>query len=177
MLATLKIICDFAGLKPTEKIEKITNFGEIKMENERKTEKLLLRLTPTEKQNIAYHAKLMNVTMTEYISLCIRRKRIVICENFPDLIYQLSRIGNNINQIAAIANSNQYVSIKNVNEVKSLMDKCYEAMNDFISFIAEPENDYLKNDSSKISELLGELSNSLKSMNNRLIKIESKMDY
>ena len=80
------------------------------MERERKTEKLLLRLTPTEKRNVAYHAQLMNVSVNEYISLLIRRKRIVICENIPELIYQIQKIGNNINQIAAIANTNQYIS-------------------------------------------------------------------
>ena len=88
------------------------------MDKERKTEKLLLRLTPTDKKNISYHANLMNVSVTEYISLCIRRKRIVICEDFPDLIYHLSKIGTNINQIATIANTNQYISITNVEEVK-----------------------------------------------------------
>lgn len=146
------------------------------MLKERKTENLHLRLTPTDKQNIYYHAKLMNISVNEYIALCIRRKRIVICENFPDLIFQLSKIGNNINQIAALANKNEYISNSNLTEVKNLMNQCYEAMNDFISFISEPENDYLKNDTSKVSELLGELSNSVKSINSRLIKIERMVE-
>ena len=111
------------------------------MSSERKTDSMLLRLTPTEKQKIAYHADLMNISRNEHVSLCIRRKRIVICENFPELIYQLSKIGNNINQIAAVANTNKYISEKSIQEIKSLMLKCYDLMNEFISFIAEPEND------------------------------------
>lgn len=146
------------------------------METEHKTEKLLLRLTPSEKLTISRNAKLMNVSMTEYVSLCIRRKRIVICENFPDLIYHLSKIGNNINQIAAIANSNQYISINNVSEVKALMEECVNVMNDFISFIAEPESGYEKGNSFKNSELLTEISNSIKIINNRLMKIENHLD-
>ena len=66
------------------------------MEKETKTERLQLRLTPMEKRNVAYHAQLMNVSVNEYISLLIRRKRIVICENIPELIYQIQKIGNNI---------------------------------------------------------------------------------
>lgn len=114
----------------------------------------------------------MNISKTEYVSLCIRRKRIVVCENFPELIFQLSKIGNNINQIAAVANTNKYITENSIQEIKILMQRCYNLMNDFISFIAEPENDYLKNDTSKVSELLGELSNSVNSINSRLLKIE-----
>ena len=62
------------------------------MEKETKTERLQLRLTPMEKRNVAYHAQLMNVSVNEYISLLIRRKRIVICENIPELIYQIQKI-------------------------------------------------------------------------------------
>ncbi len=146
------------------------------MEQERKTERLDLRLTPTDKKNIAYHAKLMNISQNEYISLCIRRKRIIICKNFPDLIYQLSKIGNNINQIATIANTNQYVSINNVSEVKKLVEKCYELINDFISLIVEPENDYRENEKSNISGWLGELANSYELLSKRMSKIEEKLD-
>ena len=120
------------------------------MDKERKTEKLLLRLTPTDKKNISYHANLMNVSVTEYISLCIRRKRIVICEDFPDLIYHLSKIGTNINQIATIANTNQYISITNVEEVKQLMQKCYTELNNLIAYVAEAEKKYLQNHTEKI---------------------------
>lgn len=146
------------------------------MDRERKTEKLLLRLTPTDKKTISYHAKLMNVSVTEYISLCIRRKRIVICEDFPNLIYHLSKIGTNINQIAAIANTNEYISLNNVEEVKRLMQQCYDLLNQFITFIAEPENDFFQNDTEKISETLSDLAVSVKSINMRLIKIEEKLD-
>lgn len=146
------------------------------MEREKKTESLLLRLTPTDKRNVSYNAKLMNVSVNEYIALAIRRKRIVICDSFPDLIYHLSKIGNNINQIATIANTNQYISVNNVEAVKKLMEDCYEKLNDFISFIAEPEKDYLQNDTSKISEILGELKTSIQSINSRLIEIENKIE-
>lgn len=143
------------------------------MSHSKKNERIYLRASEQDKKNISYHAELMNISMNEYILLCVRRKRIVICENFPELIYQLSKIGNNINQIATIANTNKYISEDSISEVKNLMTKCYDAMNDFISFIAEPENDYLRNDTSKVSELLGEVSNTLNSINARLIKIEN----
>lgn len=146
------------------------------MSTEKKTEKLLLRLTPTDKQNVSYHADLMGISVNEYISRCIRLKRIVICENFPDLIYHLSKIGTNINQIAAVANTNEYISVKNVEEVKSLMQECYSVFESFLSFITEPEKDYLQNDTERISKMLSELSISVNSINKRLLKIENHLE-
>ena len=144
------------------------------MEKETKTERLQLRLTPMEKRNVAYHAQLMNVSVNEYISLLIRRKRIVICENIPELIYQIQKIGNNINQIAAIANTNQYISINNVSEVERLMKECYNLLNGFIDFISEPEKNYLQNDTSKISEQLESIITSIQIMNKQIAEIREQ---
>ena len=144
------------------------------MEKETKTERLQLRLTPMEKRNVAYHAQLMNVSVNEYISLLIRRKRIVICENIPELIYQIQKIGNNINQIAAVANTNQYISINNVSEVERLMKECYNLLNGFIDFISEPEKNYLQNDTSKISEQLESIITSIQIRNKQIAEIREQ---
>ena len=144
------------------------------MEKETKTERLQLRLTPMEKRNVAYHAQLMNVSVNEYISLLIRRKRIVICENIPELIYQIQKIGNNINQIAAVANTNQYISINNVSEVERLMKECYNLLNGFIDFISEPEKNYLQNDTSKISDQLESIFSSIQMINKQIAEIREK---
>lgn len=146
------------------------------MEKEKKTERLLLRLTPTEKRIVTYHANLMNVSVNEYIELTIRRKRIVICEDIPQLISQIQRIGNNINQIAAIANTNQYISVNNVEAVKEKMEELRKLLNSFIDFIAAPEKDYLQNDTAKLAEILENMNISMRSMNNRLLNIENKIE-
>ena len=144
------------------------------MEKETKTERLQLRLTPMEKRNVAYHAQLMNVSVNEYISLLIRRKRIVICENIPELIYQIQKIGNNINQVAAVANTNQYISINNVSEVERLMKECYNLLNGFIDFISEPEKNYLQNDTSKISDQLESIFSSIQMINKQIAEIREQ---
>ena len=66
----------------------------------RKTETLHIRLTPDDKQLIEQYAKMMNFSMSAFIEILLHRKRIIVCENLGELIIQLSRIGNNINQIA-----------------------------------------------------------------------------
>ena len=92
------------------------------------------------------------------------------------MIYQLSKIGTNINQIAAIANTNEYISIKNVDEVISLMKECYGVLSQFISFISEPEKEDWQTDTETTSQLLSDLVNSVQSIDSRLLKIEGILE-
>lgn len=138
------------------------------MSNGRKNERLEIRLTPEEKRKIAYNAKLMGITKTEYISLCVRRRRIVVCEDFPKLIFHLSKIGNNINQIAAVANTNKTISQSSIDEVRNLMTDCYGRLSEFMSFITEPEKGF-DNANDKVPELL-------EAVFQRLASIEKKLD-
>ena len=90
------------------------------------------------------------------------------------MIYQIQKIGNNINQIAAVANTNQYISINNVSEVERLMKECYNLLNGFIDFISEPEKNYLQNDTSKISEQLESIITSIQIMNKQIAEIREQ---
>ena len=147
------------------------------MSQERKTERLDLRLTPSDKQKASHNANLLGISMNEYIVRCIRLKRIVICENLPELIYHLGKIGTNINQIAAVANTNEYVSVNNVEEIKKLMKDCYGKFEDLLLFITEPENDGAQNGTGNIAETLLELTVAVRTMNKRLQKIEKHLDF
>ena len=146
------------------------------MSSEKKSECLLLRLTPSDKQKASHNANLLGISMNEYIVRCIRLKRIVICENLPELIYHLGKIGTNINQIAAVANTNEYVSVNNVEEVKKLMQDCYGKFEDLLSFVYEPEDDGAQNGTGDIAEMFSELTVAVRTMNTRLKKIEKHLD-
>lgn len=144
------------------------------MEKENKTERLQLRLTPTDKKNIEYFSEKMNLTMSEFVTLTLRRKRIIICENLPELISQIQRIGNNINQIVRVANTNQYVSIKNVDEVKKLMAECRNLLKAFVDYYGDSSDE---SDSEAVKyEALDEIKVALRMMNNRLETLEKKLE-
>ena len=65
------------------------------MEQERKTENLHLRLTPTEKKNIHNNARLMNVPVNEYLEQF--EDRVVSMQNIKDTYdFMLSNIVLNI---------------------------------------------------------------------------------
>lgn len=136
------------------------------MSKSQKTERLYIRLTSDEKEKIVFNSKLMGISITEYICLCVRRRRIVVCEDFPKLIYHLSKIGNNINQIAAVANTNKYISQDNIDEVKSLMTSCYGKLTEFIEFITEPERG-LETATDKVPEMLSAICEMMKSLEDK----------
>lgn len=145
------------------------------MDNNKKSLRLYLRITEEDKANIAYNSELLNISMSEYVLRCIRRKRIVVCENFPDLIFQLSKIGNNLNQIAIIANTNSYLSEDYIAKAKEYLKGCYSLMNKFISYICEPENNSEETFGDILNETcLNEIKNMLETINQRINKFENK---
>lgn len=141
------------------------------MEQERKTENLHLRLTPTEKEIITQNAALLNVTVNRFITNCITRKRIVVCEGLPDLITALSKIGNNINQIARIANTTRRISDSSVDEVKKLMEDCYGKLDEFLEFINEPSEEVTQRAMAFLPETLSEIKIAIQMLDR---KIDSK---
>ena len=142
------------------------------MIDETKTEKLLLRMTPTEKNNIKNNAGLLRLPMSSYIMNCVTRKRIVVCDDFPRLIFEVSKIGNNINQIATIANTYGAVSENDILYLRREIKKCYELICGFVDFYLEPEQKKKTKDESINLELWSEVSNILGNINIRLNSIE-----
>lgn len=137
------------------------------MSKSQKTERLYIRLTPEEKKKIVFNSQLMGISITEYISLCVRRRRIVICEDFPKFIYHLSKIGNNINQISAVANTNKYISQDSIDEIKKLMTSCYGKLTDFIDFITEPERG-LETATDRMPEMMSAICEMMKSLEEKI---------
>ncbi len=77
---------------------------------ENKTKELHIRLSPTEKKEIEEKARLANKSVANYLISLSKNKRVVDASKLPSLILEIRRIGVNINQIAAVANSQKYVN-------------------------------------------------------------------
>lgn len=75
-----------------------------------KTERFQLRLSPTEKENLMKNADEARMTVSDYIAFLSENKRVVDTSKLPPLILEIRRIGVNINQIAAVANTQKYIS-------------------------------------------------------------------
>ena len=77
---------------------------------ENKTERIFIRVSPTEKKEIEEKAKLANQSVANYLITLSKNQRIVVAKKMPRLITEINKIGVNINQITAAANSTKYVS-------------------------------------------------------------------
>lgn len=93
------------------------------MVDEKKSEEVHIRLTPTEKKEIEEKAKLANQSVANYLITLSQNQRIVVAKKLPQLITEINRIGVNINQITAVANSTKYVSKEMLMNVREELKK------------------------------------------------------
>ena len=69
-----------------------------------------IRFTPEEYQKIQIQLKSLNIDFTKFAKNAIINHKITIPIQM-DLIYELNRIGNNLNQIAKSINSKEKISV------------------------------------------------------------------
>ena len=87
-------------------------------ENRKRDKTLTVRLTESEKALIEKKAKRANMNLTEYIIAVSNKSKINVAEDIKPLLVELKRIGNNINQIAHIANAEGRISEEKIKELK-----------------------------------------------------------
>ena len=75
-----------------------------------KTERVALRFSAEEKNILKEKAAEARMNMSEYILALAQDKKIIVVENVPSLVVEITRIGVNINQVAAVANSKKSVN-------------------------------------------------------------------
>ena len=93
------------------------------------------RLTPEEKKKLMAKAEEAHMSLSGYIIALSRSKRVVLKDDIAKLTVEISRIGNNINQIAHIGNSQKLLYkaqlndvVKHLQEVEDLQRKILMAM-------------------------------------------------
>ena len=93
------------------------------------------RMTPEEKKKLLAKAEEAHISLSGYIISLSRSKRVVLKDEIGKLTVEISRIGNNINQIARVGNSQKYVykaQLKYISEqlsqVEELLKKILYAM-------------------------------------------------
>lgn len=77
------------------------------MIKESKSERLNIRLTPTDKKIIENKAKACDMTMTDYVVAAAITQKIVVLgdkEGLKDVAYELNKIGTSINQLRMLSN-------------------------------------------------------------------------
>lgn len=102
------------------------------MSEKLKTSRMYVRVNDKEKEIITEKAAELNISRCEYILQCIRKNKIITLQGVDEVIRQLYKIGSNINQIAAKANSISYISQSDVDKTKEYVVKVFKIVEKFI---------------------------------------------
>ena len=129
---------------------------------ERRTEDIHLRLTPTEKKEIEEKAKLANQSVANYLITLSQNQRIVVAKKMPKLITEINKIGVNINQITAVANTTKYVSIEMLTKVREELTKVIGLLQQILDEVYNTDDhsfQSLENKIDRLTEAVEELKN------------------
>ena len=85
-----------------------------------------LRMTPEEKENMKRKAAEAHMTVSKYILHLSQTKRIILKDDIAELTVEISRIGNNINQIAHVGNTQKFVYKAQLNDVMKHLQEIEE---------------------------------------------------
>ena len=83
-----------------------------------KTARIELRLLPTEKEELLKKAAVSHKTVSQYVLSLSESKRIIDTTIIASLIIEIRKIGVNINQIAAVANTQKFVNRELLSKVQ-----------------------------------------------------------
>lgn len=120
---------------------------------ERRTEDIHLRLTPTEKKEIEEKAKLANQSVANYLITLSQNQRIVVAKKMPQLITEINKIGVNINQLTAVANTTKYVSKEMLMKVREELTKVIGLLQQILNEVYNTDDHSFQSLENKIDRL------------------------
>lgn len=101
---------------------------------ETKSERINLHLTPTAKSIIADKASALDMNMTAYITACAVVKDVYVIgdkDTFNELVYQVKKIGSNINQLRMLSQLGR-IECVDLSDCAEELDNVRKALNTII---------------------------------------------
>lgn len=95
---------------------------------------ITIRVTKQEKERLIKKSQEADMTLSEYLIEQGLERDIVIIEDVKNLIYELRKIGNNINQLTHLVNSGVIRTVY-LDEFKEDMKKIWTNLNDIYNLI------------------------------------------
>ena len=103
----------------------------VEEENSRKSNIIMLRVSDAEYVFIRKEAKAAGLSMSEYLRRKAKGEKIVVIEGLKEYVWQLRRIGVNLNQLTYLANQGQIFSV-DLSAVKAELAEMWEHLLDFV---------------------------------------------
>lgn len=118
-----------------------------------KTARIELRLLPTEKEELLKKAAVSHKTVSQYVLSLSESKRIIDTTIIASLIIEIRKIGVNINQIAAVANTQKFVNRELLSKVQQGKKEIIDLLQKILDEVYDTEEHTLESLEEKIDRL------------------------
>ena len=118
-----------------------------------KLSRVEVRMTPEEKENLKRKAAEAHMTVSKYILHLSQTKRIILKDDIAELTVEISRIGNNINQIAHVGNTQKFINRTQLKVVSEYLSEVVELQKKILSAMFSDEDHTLITLEKKIEKL------------------------
>ena len=125
----------------------------------KKTERLQLRLSPEEKEMLIKKAAESRMTVSDYLANLVANKKVETVKSIPALIYEIRKIGVNINQIAHIGNSQRYLDNNLLNKVIADMENVKTLVQKILAEVYNADEHSIGTLEQRINELIERVDN------------------
>lgn len=98
--------------------------------NQKKDRRVEFKLTSKEFEHLKKQASVSGMTISELLRAAIRGQEIrpILPEIKAEMLRQMSAMGNNINQIAKVANSTHFVRSEDIAAIQKMQDELWQAI-------------------------------------------------
>ena len=124
------------------------------MNREKKTVEICVRVTPAEKKELQEKANAAHLSLSRYLVKSASDRKMFQTENIARLIYEIRKIGININQIAHVANGQGFILQSDLASVDRQMEAVFEITKKIIKATYDEKEANIKTLERKIDKLM-----------------------
>lgn len=100
--------------------------------NRTRPKQIVIRLSEEELAQIKEKVEQSGMSQQEYILSCVLNKPITNTDGIKELIPELKRVGNNLNQIAHALNGGRYYQYNLITDNQKELDKVWQSLKQFL---------------------------------------------
>ena len=100
--------------------------------NKTRPKQLSFRVSEEEYQQLQEKISESGMSQQEYILSCVLNKPITNTDGIKELIPELKRVGNNLNQIAHALNGGRYYQYNLITDNQKELDKVWQSLKQFL---------------------------------------------
>lgn len=120
---------------------------------------IYIRCTEEEKEYLMQQSKLARTSLTDYLIHISKNGSVVVIDELPNLLVEITRIGTNVNQIARIANQTQKISKESLDAVMSMLYDIKMLLHKFVNDVVNEKKKAVIKKEITTDEIANRLSN------------------